>query len=79
MLREASHTAMTRRPKTRRGRRNFTLEELLANAESGVTEDAAPDLAWEIGKRFGEATNSQARPSYMKRSSKDKLKTKNGP
>jgi hypothetical protein len=79
VLREASHTVMTRRPKTRRGRRNFTLEELLANAKSGVTEDAAPDLAWEISERFGDATNSEARPSCMKRSSKDKLKTKNGP
>jgi len=77
VLRKASHTAMTRRPKTRRGRRNFTLEELLANTKSDVTEDAAPDLAWEIGERLGEAANSQARPSCMKWSSKDILKTKN--
>jgi len=68
---------MTRRPKTRRGRRNFTLEELLANTKSGVTEDAAPDLAWQIGRRLGEAANSQARPSCMKWFSKDILKTKN--
>ena len=55
MLRDASCIAMTRRPKIRRGRRNFTLDELLTDAEPGPTEELAPDLAPEVGQRFGEA------------------------
>ena len=55
MLRDASCIAMTRRPRIRRGRRNFTLDELLTDAEPGPTEELAPDLAPEVGQRFGEA------------------------
>ena len=52
--RGASCTAMTRKPKISRGSRNFTLDELLADTQSGFTEEIAPD-APEIGKRFAEA------------------------
>ena len=55
MLRDASCIAMTRRPRIRRERRNFTLDELLTDAEPGPTEELAPDLAPEVGQRFGEA------------------------
>ena len=52
--RGASCTAMTRKPKISRGSRNFTLDELLADTQSGLTEEIAPD-APEIGKRFAGA------------------------
>jgi len=35
--RDASCTAMTRKPKIRRGSRNFTLDELLADTQSGAS------------------------------------------
>lgn len=71
MLRDASHTAMTRRPKTRRGRRNFSLDELLTDAESGLTDAPAPKFVCEIGKPLGEPGNSEARASGVKQQSKD--------
>lgn len=71
MLRDASHTAMTRRPKTRRGRRNFTLDELLTDAESGLTEETAPKFVCEIDKPFGDANNSKARAPGVKGQSRD--------
>ena len=71
MLRDASCIAMTRRPKIRRGRRNFTLDELLTDAEPGPTEELAPDLVSEAGQRFGEATISEARASCIKKRSGD--------
>jgi hypothetical protein len=61
---------MTRRPKIRRGRRNFTLDELLTDAESSPMEDIALDLAPEVGKRC-EATISEARASCIKKRSGD--------
>ena len=67
MLRDASCIAMTRRPRIRRGRRNFTLDELLTDAEPGP----APDLAPEVGQRFGEATTSERRVSCIKKRSED--------
>ena len=71
MLRDASCIAMTRRPRIRRGRRNFTLDELLTDAEPGPTEELAPDLAAEVGQRFGEATVSEGRASCIKNRSED--------
>jgi hypothetical protein len=71
VLRNASYTAMNRRPKTRRGRRNFTLDELLTDAESGLTEEAGPEFVCEIGKPFGDANNSKARASGVKQQSRD--------
>jgi len=70
MLRDASCIAMTRRPKIRRGRRNFTLDELLTEAEPGPTEELAPDLAPKVGKRR-EAIVSEARASCIKKRSGD--------
>ena len=70
MLRDASCIAMTRRPKIRRGRRNVTLDELLTEAEPGPTEELAPDLAPEVGKRR-EAIVSEARASCIKKRSGD--------
>ena len=70
VLRDASCIAMTRRPRIRRGRRNFTLDELLTDAEPGPTEELAPDLAPEVGKRR-EATVSEARASCIKKRSGD--------
>jgi hypothetical protein len=61
---------MTRKPKIGRGRRNFTLDELLADTESGLTEEIAPD-ALGVGKRFGEATISEERASCVKKCPKD--------
>jgi len=71
MLRDASHTAMTRRPKTRRGRRNFSLDELLTDAEAGLADEDGSEFMCEIGKPFGDASNSKARASGVKRQSKD--------
>jgi len=71
MLRDASHTAMTRRPKTRRGRRNFTLDELLTDAESGLTDETALKYVCEIGRPFGDPANSGARAPGAKPQSKD--------
>jgi Tetracyclin repressor-like, C-terminal domain len=69
---DASATAMSRRPKTDRGRRNFTLDDLLTDAESGLTEDIARDLASEIEKRFGEmASVSEARAFCAGKSSRE--------
>ena len=70
MLRDASCIAMTRRPRIRRGRRNFTLDELLTDAEPGPTEELAPDLVPEVGKRR-DATVSEARASCIKKRSGD--------
>ena len=70
VLRDASCIAMTRRPRIRRGRRNFTLDELLTDAEPGPTEELAPDLAPEVGKRR-EAIVSEARASCIKKRSGD--------
>ena len=71
MSRDASCIAMTRRPRIRRGRRNFTLDELLTDAEPGPTEELAPDLAPEVGQRFGEAITSERRVSCIKKRSED--------
>ena len=71
MSRDASCIAMTRRPRIRRERRNFTLDELLTDAEPGPTEELAPDLAAEVGQRFGEATVSEGRASCIKNRSED--------
>ena len=57
-LKDTSCAAMTRKPRIRRGRRNFTLDELLTDAESGLTGEIAPNLAPEIGKSFGEASEA---------------------
>jgi len=71
VLRDASCIAMTRRPRIRRGRRNFTLDELLTDAELGPAEELAPDLAAEVGQRFGESTVSEGRVSCIKKRSED--------
>ena len=68
--RDASCIAMTRRPRIRRERRNFTLDELLTEAEPGPTEELAPDLAPKVGKRR-EAIVSEARASCIKKRSGD--------
>jgi Acyl-CoA dehydrogenase, N-terminal domain len=68
--RGASCTAMTRKSKISRGSRNFTLDELLAGTQSGLTEEIAPN-APEIGKGFGEATISEARAYCVKKRPKD--------
>jgi hypothetical protein len=71
VLRDGSHTAMIRRPKTRRGRRNFTLDELLTDAESGLADESAPKFVCEIGKPCGDPGNSQAHASGVKPQSKN--------
>jgi hypothetical protein len=62
---------MTRRPRIPRGRRNFTLDELLTDTESGLTEEVAPNLAPEMGKSLGEASISEASASSREIRSKD--------
>jgi WHG domain-containing protein len=71
-MRDASYTPMNRRPQTGRGRRNFTLDDLLTDTESGLTERIALDLASEIERRFGEvATVSEARAFCTQKSSRE--------
>ena len=70
-LKDTSCAAMTRKPKIRRGRRNFTLDELLTDIEPGLTGETLPNLAPEMGKRFGEASISEASASCTETRSKD--------
>jgi hypothetical protein len=70
-MNDTSCAAMSRRPRIRRGRRNFTLDELLTDTESGLTEEVAPNLAPEMGKSFGEASISEASASSREIRSKD--------
>jgi len=63
---------MTRIQKIARGRRNFTLDDLLTDTDSGLTEKIALDLALEIGKYAGEVrTGSEARVFCTKRASRE--------
>lgn len=72
MLRDASCTAMIRRSQTGRGRRNLTLDDLLTDTESGLSERIARDLASELERRFGEATTvSEARAFCAEKSSNE--------
>ena len=77
VLRDASCIAMTRRPRIRRGRRNFTLDELLTDAEPGPTEELAPDLAPEVGKPVKRLF--RRRVLSASRSALETIEDKNGP
>ena len=87
MLRDPSHAAMTRRPKLDRGRRNFTLDDLLTDTGTGLANKIALDLASEIVEHFGEmATISQARSfcerkgfSELRRRIECAIEGRNGP
>jgi hypothetical protein len=69
-VRRTSDTAMIRMQKKAKGRRNFTLDDLLADAEPGLTERIARDLALEIRKYFSEVRSvSEARIFCTKRAS----------
>jgi len=61
MLNDTSFTSMTRRPKSGRRRRNFTIEELLMNTTSGLRGEIAPDFANESCNGSIEAAVSETR------------------
>jgi WHG domain-containing protein len=72
MTRDASVTVMNRRPQIGRGRRNFTLDDLLTDTESGSTHRIALDLASEIERQFGKvASLSEARAFCTQKSSRE--------
>ena len=71
MLKDTSFTAMTRTLKLGRRHRNFSLDELLTNIESGPTGELAPGLATELPTHAGEADISQAPAPSAKKRCKD--------
>jgi len=71
VLKATSFTAMTHTPKFGRRHRNFSLEELLANIESGPPGELAPGLATEFPTHASEADISQAPAPCAKKRCKD--------
>jgi len=71
VLKDTSFTAMTRRPKLGRRHRNFSLDELLTNIESGPTGELAPGLATEFPSHAGKADITRAPASCAKKRCKD--------
>jgi hypothetical protein len=71
MLKAASFIAMTRRPKLGRRHRNFTLDELLTNIESGPTGELVQGLATEFPTHAGKIDITQAPASCDEKRGKD--------